>query len=87
MGRVFQLIHRIEWKIEALERGTSVRCEIRAKSGVFSATSTATGTLPAIHGVVEQILKQKRRAKEIKVTRRRVSPVKTSKRSAAPTEI
>lgn len=72
LGRVFKRIHRIEWKAAALPQGFETRCEIRALSGVFAASAVQDTVRTSIQAVTQQILKQKRRAKETGITRRRV---------------
>ena len=72
LGRVFRRIHRIEWKVAALPQGFEVRCEIRALSGVFAASASEDSARTSIQAVTQQILKQKRRAKETGISRRRV---------------
>ncbi len=72
LGGVFRRIHRIEWKVAALPQGFEVRCEIRALSGVFAASAREDGARTSIQAVTQQILKQKRRAKETGISRRRV---------------
>ena len=75
-GHVFKRIHRIEWKFIARPREVELRCEIQALSGEFVAEALEANARAALQAVTERILKQKRRAKTISVTRRRVVPAR-----------
>ena len=71
LGHVFRRIHRIEWRFLGRPRDVELRCEIRALSGEFVGAAIAVGAREALQAVTQKILKQKRRAKTISVTRRR----------------
>lgn len=71
-GHVFQMIHRIEWRISGRERGADAHCRIRARTGEFAADGSGGNARAALQEVTQKILKQKRRAKETAVSRRRV---------------
>ncbi|MEO8501814.1 MAG: hypothetical protein ABI565_12925 [Vicinamibacteria bacterium] len=81
LGHVFRRIHRIEWKVVALPLLVEVRCEIRSLSGVFAAGAKEATTRAAIQAVTQQVLKQKRRDKETRVSRRRVTPKRPRSRA------
>jgi ribosome-associated translation inhibitor RaiA len=71
LGRVFQRIHRIEWIFTGRPQTVELRCSIRALSGEFSASAVEGNARGSLQAVTQKILKQKRRAKTISVTRRR----------------
>ena len=73
-GHVFHRIHRIEWKFIGRPREVELRCEIQALSGKFTAVAIEENGRAALQSVTQKILKQKRRAKTISVTRRRAAP-------------
>ena len=76
LGHVFQRIHRIEWKFIGRPRDVELRCEIRALSGEFAAAAVEASARAALLAVTQKILKQKRRAKTISMTRRRAVPAR-----------
>ena len=78
-GHVFQKIHRIEWRLVGRPREVELQCAIRAMSGAFAAAATEATPRAALQAVTEKILKQKRRAKTISVTRRRAAPVRRAR--------
>ena len=75
-GHVFQRIHRIEWKFIGRPRDIELRCDIQALSGEFAAATIEANARAALQAVTQKILKQKRRAKTISVTRRRAVPTR-----------
>lgn len=75
-GHVFRRIHRIEWKFIGRPREVELRCEIQALSGEFTAVAIEANGRATLQSVTQKILKQKRRAKTISVTRRRAVPVR-----------
>lgn len=79
LGHVFQRIHRIEWKFIGRPRDVELRCNIQALSGEFAAAAIEGSSRAALQSVTQKILKQKRRAKTISVTRRRTVPTPASR--------
>lgn len=75
-GHVFKRIHRIEWKFIGRSREVELRCEIQALSGEFAAAALEANARAALQSVTQKILKQKRRAKTISMTRRRAAPAR-----------
>ena len=73
-GHVFQKIHRIEWHLSGLIGGVEATCRIRSRTGEFAAEGGGVNTRAALQVVTDRILKQKRRAKETSVSRRRAAP-------------
>lgn len=78
-GHVFRRIHRIEWKFIGRPREVELRCEIQALSGEFTAAAVEANGRAALQSVTQKILKQKRRAKTISVTRRRALPARRAR--------
>lgn len=70
-GGVFKLIHRIEWRFVGRPGEVELRCDLQALSGRFAATAVERNARAALQTVAQRILKQKRRAKTIAVSRRR----------------
>ncbi|MBK5254405.1 MAG: hypothetical protein JJE39_00075 [Vicinamibacteria bacterium] len=81
LGHVFQRIHRIEWKIVSKPQEVEARCRIHARSGEFAADGTANNARGAVQEATQKILKQKRRAKETSISRRRAPATNRSKAS------
>ena len=81
LGYVFQMIHRIEWKIVARPLAVEAKCRIRARSGDFAADGTGRNARGAMQDATQKILRQKRRAKETSVSRRRVPKTRRPKAS------
>lgn len=75
-GHVFRRIHRIEWRFIGRPRAVELRCEIQALSGEFTAAGVEDNVRAALQSVTQKILKQKRRAKTIGVTKRRAIPAR-----------
>lgn len=71
LGHVFQMIHRIEWRIVGRERGAEAHCRLHARTGEFVADGSGANARAAVKDVTDKILRQKRRAKETAVSRRR----------------
>ncbi len=74
IGHVFQKVHRIEWHLTGRGDTVEAKCRIRSRTGEFGAEGSGANTRAAILVATERILKQKRRAKETAVSKRRVSP-------------
>jgi ribosome-associated translation inhibitor RaiA len=83
LGRVFRLIHRIEWKVTGRARSVEARCQIHARSGEFAADGEGTNARGAVQDATQRILKQKVRAKETLVTRRRTPESGTPSRRSS----
>jgi hypothetical protein len=73
LGHVFKTIHRIEWTIIGTSQGAEAQCRIHARSGEFAADGAGLNARSAMQDTTGKILKQKRRAKETAVSRRRVT--------------
>lgn len=74
LGHVFQKIHRIEWHLTGTLDAVEATCRIRSRTGEFAAEGKGINTRAAVQVVTDRILKQKRRAKETSVTKRRAIP-------------
>ncbi len=73
LGHVFKTIHRIEWKIIGRRQTVEAKCRINARSGQFGADGAGDNARAAMQDATQKVLKQKRRAKETAVSRRRVT--------------
>jgi hypothetical protein len=79
LGHVFQMIHRIEWKIVGRPLAVEAQCRIRARSGEFFADGVGANARGAVQDATQKVLRQKRRAKETSVSRRHEPRARRSK--------
>ncbi len=69
----FRSLRQVEWDLEAEDRGVVARCRVRAQSGLYRAHARAEHAGQALDEVFEKIVKQRRRKKRLRLSKRRKS--------------